>query len=87
MRLLGHKSIKNTLGYTQLIDFPEDDEFVRKVAKTVHEASQLTESGFEYICTIDDTKLFRKRKYKIKPVKLSRGSIGFGQRAGDGLLS
>lgn len=62
MRLLGHKSIKNTLVYTQLIDFPEDDEFVCKVAKTVQEASQLIESGFEYICTLEDAKLFRKRK-------------------------
>jgi len=39
MKLLGHKSIKNTLVYTQLIDFPEDDEFVCKVAKTVQEAA------------------------------------------------
>jgi integrase len=62
MRLLGHKSIKNTLVYTQLIDFPEEDEFVCKVAKTVQEASQLIESGFEYICTLEDAKLFRKRK-------------------------
>jgi hypothetical protein len=62
MRLLGHKSIKNTLVYTQLIDFPEDDEFVCKVAKTVQEASQLIESGFEYICTLEDAKIFGKRK-------------------------
>jgi integrase len=62
MKLLGHKSIKNTLVYTQLIDFPEDDEFVCKVAKTVQEASQLIESGFEYVCAMDDAKLFRKRK-------------------------
>jgi hypothetical protein len=62
MRLLGHKSIKNTLIYTQLIDFPEDDEFVCKVAKTVQEASKLIEIGFEYVCEIEDSKLFRKRK-------------------------
>jgi len=62
MKLLGHKSIKNTLVYTQLIDFPEDDEFVCKVAKTVQEASQLIENGFEYICAVEDAKLFRKRK-------------------------
>jgi len=62
MKLLGHKSIKNTLIYTQLIDFQEDDEFVCKVAKTVKEASQLVESGFEYVCAIEDAKLFRKRK-------------------------
>lgn len=62
MRLLGHKSIKNTLVYTQLIDFPENDEFVCKVAKNVQEASQLIESGFEYVCAINEEKLFRKRK-------------------------
>jgi integrase len=38
MKILGHKSIKNTLVYTQLVDLPEDDEFVCKVAKTVQEA-------------------------------------------------
>ncbi|MGD0643379.1 MAG: tyrosine-type recombinase/integrase [Candidatus Bathyarchaeia archaeon] len=62
MKLLGHKSIKNTLIYTQLIEFEEDDGFVCKVAKTVQEASQLIESGFEYVCAIDDAKLFKKRK-------------------------
>jgi hypothetical protein len=62
MKLLGHKSIKNTLIYAQLINFPQDDEFVCKVAKTVQEASQLIENGFKYVCTIDEVKLFRKRK-------------------------
>jgi hypothetical protein len=62
MRMLGHRSIKNTLLYTQLIEFPEDDEFVCKVAKTVQEASQLIESGFEFVCEMEDIKLFRKRK-------------------------
>ena len=35
---------------------------LRKVAKNVQEASQLIENGFEFICAIDDAKLFRKRK-------------------------
>ncbi|UCD26897.1 MAG: hypothetical protein JSV75_01890 [Candidatus Bathyarchaeota archaeon] len=35
--LLGHRSINNTLRYTQLIDL-EDHEFIIKVAKTVEEA-------------------------------------------------
>lgn len=61
MRLLGHKNIKNTLIYTQLIEFKEE-EFVCKIAKTFQEASQLIENGFEFICTFDDAKLFRKRK-------------------------
>jgi len=46
MRLLGHKNINNTLMCTQLIDLT-DDEFVSKVAKTVDEACELVESGFE----------------------------------------
>jgi len=61
MKMLGHKNIKNTLVYTQLIEF-KDDEYVCKVAKNVEEASQLIETGFEYVCDFEGTKLFRKRK-------------------------
>ena len=61
MRLLGHKNIKNTLIYTQLIEFKED-EFVCKVAKTIVEASGLVENGFEFISEFDGARLFRKRK-------------------------
>ena len=38
MKLLGHKNVKNTLVYTQLISF-EADQYISKVAKTVEEAS------------------------------------------------
>jgi hypothetical protein len=31
-------------------------------AKTVEEAQKLVETGFEYVCSFDDMKLFRKRK-------------------------
>jgi integrase len=62
MKVLGHKNIKNTLIYTQLISFPGEDEFICKAAKTVDEAKQLIEAGFEYVCDIEDVKLFRKRK-------------------------
>ena len=61
MKLLGHKNINNTLKYTQLVDF-KDDEYVSKVAKTVEEACQLVEAGFEYVCEMDGVKIFRKRK-------------------------
>lgn len=61
MQVLGHRNIKNTLRYTQLVNFKED-EFICKTAKTVQEASQLIEAGFEYVCEVDDVKLFRKRK-------------------------
>jgi len=46
MNLLGHKSIQNTLIYTQLVNF-ENDEFHVKVAKTVNEACKLVEAGLE----------------------------------------
>ena len=62
MRMLGHKSIKNTLIYTQLIEGMEEDEFICKIARTPEEISQLIELGFEYVCEHDDLKFFRKRK-------------------------
>ena len=61
MQLLGHKNIKNTLIYTQLITF-QDDDYICKTAKTLTEATQLIEAGFEYITEMDNIKLFRKRK-------------------------
>jgi integrase len=60
-QLLGHKKLENTLIYTHLITF-EDDEFTCKVAKTLKEAAQLIEAGFEYVTEINYCKLFRKRK-------------------------
>jgi integrase len=64
MRLLGHKNIKNTLIYTQLIENVEgnDSEYISKVAGTVEEARALVEAGFEYVCDIEGVKIFRKRK-------------------------
>jgi len=61
MQLLGHKNIKNTLIYTQLVSF-NDDEYICKVAKTLEEATQLIEAGFEYVTDMNGYKLFRKRK-------------------------
>ena len=62
MRLLGHRNIKNTLLYTQLMDCKNDDEFICKVAKAPSEIQELIENGFEYICNMEDLKFFRKRK-------------------------
>ena len=59
--ILGHKSINNTLLYTQLVTF-RDDEFSARVAHSEKEACQLIESGFQYVCDFDGNKLFRKRK-------------------------
>lgn len=61
MQLLGHKNIKNTLRYTQLVN-PSEDEYVSRVARTINEARELVEAGFEYVCDIEDAKLFKKRK-------------------------
>ena len=61
MRTLGHKDIRNTLVYTQLID-TRNDEYVCKTAKSLAEAGTLIEAGFEYVTELDDVKLFRKRK-------------------------
>ena len=60
-RLLGHKDLRTTLRYTQLIKI-EGDEFHSATAKTVQEAAKLIEQGFDYVCDIDAVKLFRKRK-------------------------
>jgi integrase len=60
-RVLGHRSLRNTMRYVQLIDF-EEDEFTSAVATNLDEARQLIESGFEYVTEMDGTKIFRKRK-------------------------
>jgi integrase/ribosomal protein L37AE/L43A len=61
MRLLGHKNINNTLLYTQLIDF-RDDDFTARVAHSEQEVCQLIEAGFEYVCDYNGNKIFRKRR-------------------------
>lgn len=61
MRILGHKNIQNTMIYTHLVSF-EDDEYHTAVALNVDEARKLIETGFEYVCTHDNLMLYRKRK-------------------------
>lgn len=61
MQLFGHKNIKNTLIYTQLISV-RDDDFICKIVATPEQAAELIEAGFEFVCRIDDKKIFRKRK-------------------------
>jgi len=58
---LGHRRLENTLIYTHLVDFP-DDEWICKVAQTVSDAQGLIETDFEYVTEMNDFKLFRKRK-------------------------
>lgn len=59
--ILGHKSLNNTMLYTQLISF-KDDEFSATVAHSEEEACKLIEEGFEYVCDFGSNKIFRKRK-------------------------
>jgi integrase len=61
-QLLGHKDLRTTLRYTQLLEGLPNDEWTCKIAKNVQESSALIEAGFEYVTEIDGTKLFRKRK-------------------------
>jgi len=59
---LGHKDLRTTLRYTQLLETLESDEYHCKTAMNVKEATQLIENGFEYVTTLDSLMLFRKRK-------------------------
>lgn len=60
-QVLGHKSINNTMIYTQLVNFESDDYHV-KTAKTVKEACELVKVGFEYVTEMENCRIFRKRK-------------------------
>ena len=61
-RQIGHRSLSNTVRYTRMVNFGPDDEYVSKVAKTVKEAQELVEAGFDYVCDVEGYKIFRKRK-------------------------
>ena len=61
MKMLGHRNIQNTLLYTQLITF-KNDEFHSATAKSVEKAETLVQAGFEYVCDFGEVKLFRKPK-------------------------
>ena len=65
MKYLGHKDCKNTLLYIDLesVCFQcSNDDYMSKVAKTEQKAGSLIESGFNYVCDFNGSKLFRKRK-------------------------
>jgi hypothetical protein len=58
---LGHKSITNTLIYTHLVDFG-DDEYHTATASTLKEDDELLRVGFECVTERDGVKIYRKRK-------------------------
>jgi hypothetical protein len=60
-KILGHKSIKNIVKYTQLVHF-KDDEFDMATATTVEEVKELAATGFDYFTTINSIQIFRKPK-------------------------
>jgi integrase len=60
-KLLGHKSILNTMVYTRLIHF-KDDEFEVETASNVEEAKDLLKAGFDYITDKNGIMLFRRPK-------------------------
>ena len=60
-KLLGHKHITNTMKYTQLISF-KDDEFDVATATTVEEAKQLASLGFEKFDELQGIHIYRRPK-------------------------
>ncbi len=66
-KILGHKTIQNTLKYIDLeaaIFETVDDQWTARVAGDVKEATTLIEAGFDYVTGeySDGGKIFRKRK-------------------------
>jgi integrase/predicted RNA-binding Zn-ribbon protein involved in translation (DUF1610 family) len=63
MQKLGHRNIQNTLIYTQLVNFGENEWNVQ-VANNTDDACELVKVGFEYVTGEykDGGKIFRKRK-------------------------
>ena len=61
---LGHRDIRETLIYAQIVDVLEDDNYSCEIAETVEQAKTLIEKGYEYVTGEYDNggKLFRKCK-------------------------
>jgi len=60
-KMLGHRNLKSTLRYVQLINF-ENDDYTSAVATNVQEVQELVEAGFEYVTEMEGAKIFRRRK-------------------------
>lgn len=60
-RKMGHRSLKNTLIYIDLVDF-SNEEYISKVAQTPEAIQELIEAGFEYVCQKEGLAFFRNRK-------------------------
>jgi hypothetical protein len=55
MQMLGHKSLRYSLVYTQFVDIP-DGGYTCKTAKTIQEATQIIKGGFEYVTEMEGVK-------------------------------
>jgi len=65
MKFLGHRDIRNTLIYIDIekLCYPHGGEdYHAKTARNEAEALQLIEAGFDFVCSMGEVKLFRKRK-------------------------
>jgi integrase len=58
---LGHRSILNTMVFSQLVAW-ESDDYATATATTVDEAKKLAEAGWEKWDIIDGVHIYRKRK-------------------------
>lgn len=61
MKILGHKSLRNTQRYIQLLPDLSDD-FVCEIAHNAQEAMKLIESGYTFVQTIGNEHIYKKRK-------------------------
>jgi hypothetical protein len=66
--------------YTKLIAFPLDEEYVCRAAKTVEEAAELIEAGFEKHDEFNGLHLYRKRKSLVKGLWSSPKGSGSSQK-------
>jgi integrase len=62
MKVLGHRCIKNTMIYIDLVGLDDDENYVCKIGSTKEERINLIEGGFERVDRDGDEWYFRKRK-------------------------
>lgn len=48
--------------YLQLVEFKEEDHYVRKAVATAEEAAKLIEAGFTFETVVNGVSLFKKPK-------------------------
>ena len=74
MKILGHRNIKNTLIYTELVTF-EDEDYICKAAANIKEATELIEAGYEYVSTLKASDCSENAsEHRLSP------DLGFAQR-------